>query len=164
MNAREPRRNVVINSRMRCGATWRDASILNISSRGLGLHAPAPPERGSYVEVRRGAHVIIARVVWVNGSRFGLHTQDAVPIESIVSQPAISNDASEQQTPRQAGVERRSAPRAREREHEASRFMARAIEFACVASLGASAAFAGFATVKEAIGRPLAHVQIALAK
>lgn len=164
MNAREPRRNVVINSRMRCGATWRDASILNMSSRGLGLHALAPPKRGSYVEVRRGAHVIIACVVWVNGSRFGVRTQDVVPIDAVINQPESSSGFSEHPPASEARGERRSTARSRERLHEASRTVASAMEFAFVAMLGASAAFLGLNLVKESIGNSLAIVQFALAK
>ena len=164
MNAREPRRNVVINSRMRCGATWRDASILNMSSRGLGLHTLAPPKRGSYVEVRRGAHVIIACVVWVNGSRFGVRTQDAVPIDAVINQPESSSGFSDHPPESEARGERRSTVRRRERQHEASRTVASAMEFTFVAMLGASAAFLGLSLVNETIGKSLANVQFALAK
>ena len=164
MNAREPRRNVVTNSRMRCGAAWQDARIFNISSRGLGLHASTPPPRGSYVEVRRGLHIIIARVVWVKGSRFGVRTQDAVPIDSVISHANSFSGSSIQRTASEAMVERRAAARSREHQHEGSRTKARAMEFVFVVMLGASAAFLGFGLVKQAIARPLADVRIALAK
>ena len=163
MNVREPRQNVVINSRLRYGAAWQEARILNISARGLGLHASTPPGCGSYVEVRRGRHIIIARVVWVKGNRFGVRTQDAVPIDSVINH-AKSCGSSEQRSASDAMIERRAAARSRECQHEGSRTVARAMEFASVAMLGASAAFLGFGLVKQAIARPLAAVQIALTK
>jgi len=79
MRPREDRRRVMISSRLRCGIQWRDAVIVNVSSRGVGLSAGSPPDPGSYVEIRRGAYLIVARVIWVNGVRFGVRTQDCVP-------------------------------------------------------------------------------------
>lgn len=164
MRAREQRRKVVINSRMRCGAVWRDARILNISPRGLGLHAPAPPVQGTYVELRRGPYVIIARVVWVNGSRFGVRTQDAIPIDSVINHSDSASGSSAERTASAPPIERRSTTRSRERQHEASRTVGKAMEFAFVAGLGASAAFIAFGMVKQGIGGPLAAVQMALVK
>ncbi len=67
---------------MRVGASWSDTAILDLSSKGLLLHSPNAPPRGSYVEVRRGQHVIIARVVWTCGGHVGLRSQDNVLIET----------------------------------------------------------------------------------
>jgi hypothetical protein len=162
MRAREPRRHVVISSRIRCGATWRDVRILNISSRGLGLHAAGPPELGSYVELRRGPHIIIARVAWVKESRFGVRTQDAVPIDALVNPTACA--AVEQQSKSDEWTERRSAPRSRRRDHDSSRILGRAMEFGFLAVLGVSAAVVALATLQEAFGRPLTAVWQALAR
>jgi len=164
VNVREPRHNVVINSSLRHSGAWQDVRILDISSRGLGLHASSPPGCGSYVEVRRGPHIIIARVVWVKGNRFGVFAQDAVPIHSVISKAKSSGGSLGQRTASDAIFERRAGARSRERQHERSRTVARAMEFAFVATLGASAAFLGFDLVKQAVARPLAVVQIALAK
>lgn len=90
---------------MRGAASWHDARILNLSSRGLLLHTDRPPERGSYLEVRRGPHVIVARVVWTRAKRVGLKAQDVIPIDAIVrEQPAPQRCDG---TP----VERRHSPR-----------------------------------------------------
>ena len=162
MKARETRRRVVVNSRIRCNAGWRDASILNISSRGLGLHASRPPEPASYIEVQRGHHLIIARVVWVDGCRFGVRSQDIIPIETVLGQSELSDAPLKSK----AASEFRSLPsgmvRALDRQHETSRVVARCMEFAFVAILGVSAAFLGFGMVTEAIGRPMAELQTAL--
>ena len=50
---------------MRVGAAWRDARILNLSSRGLMIKAErAAAAAATTLELRRGRHVIIARVMW----------------------------------------------------------------------------------------------------
>jgi hypothetical protein len=60
---------VLIEARLRQDRGWTDARILNISRRGLMVRSPAAPLHGTYVEVSRGTHRIVARVVWV--SRIG---------------------------------------------------------------------------------------------
>src|SRR5215218_5584495 len=82
---RELRRRVVLPARLRTGAQWSDTCILNISSRGLMIHSGREAPRGSLVELRRGEHVIIARVAWRDGARVGLCSEDRVPIEEIMS-------------------------------------------------------------------------------
>jgi len=72
---------------MRVGSAWNDVSIVDISSRGLALHAADPPPRGSYLEVRRGRHVIVARVVWAQQQKLGLRRQDPLAIDAIISEP-----------------------------------------------------------------------------
>jgi hypothetical protein len=161
MRPREERRRVMISSRLRCGVQWRDALIVNISSRGAGLSAGSPPDPGSYVEIRRGAYLIVARVIWVNGVRFGVRTQDCVPVDSLIRQPdAVAvplpgNDSSQ-------AKERRRVSRPSADAHERSRVFARTFEFAFIAALGASAAFAAFGTVRQALQQPLDAVHQAL--
>jgi hypothetical protein len=87
MKPREPRRNVLIQARMRTGALWSDIVIHNISSRGLMVQAEQPPEPGTYVEIRRGAQVIIGRSVWRTVRNFGVLTQDRIDIEAVIKGP-----------------------------------------------------------------------------
>lgn len=54
----------------------RDACILDLSSRGLMIHASETVPGGSYLELRRGRHVIVARVVWSRDRRAGLQAQE----------------------------------------------------------------------------------------
>lgn len=65
---REERQKVMIKARMRTGVSWHDVCILNLSAHGVGLQAAEPPARGTYVEIRRGPHVIVARVAWSKGT------------------------------------------------------------------------------------------------
>ncbi len=84
MKPREPRHKVLVRARMKAGLEWHDTCILNISSRGMLLQAADPPALGSYLEIRRGALVIVARVMWSKHHRFGVKSQDALPVEAIV--------------------------------------------------------------------------------
>ena len=76
---------MVLPARMRHGAAWSDACILNVSSRGLLIHTSRQAPMGSEIELRRGEHVILARVVWRDGAKVGLRADDRVPIEEIVT-------------------------------------------------------------------------------
>ena len=163
MKAREPRRNVLIRARMRIGASWRDVSILNISSRGLMIHSAQPPSQGAYLEVWRGRHAIIARVVWAREQRFGVRTQDPLSVEAIVREPDKS--APDARRSQEAPVERRqtgSRARSSKERHEHSRMFGRAFEFAFVAIGGLFAALAVYGVVVESLSDPLAEVSGAL--
>jgi hypothetical protein len=151
---RELRRRVVVPARLRHGASWSDACILNISSRGLMIHSGRPIIQGTPVEIRRGDHLIVARVVWRDGGRAGLHAEDRVPVEEIMSfgQSEVLQFAASK-------TERRKHLRPEDR----SRLRARAIEFAGVAVIAVLLAGAGLVMVEAAFARPLALVFAALA-
>jgi hypothetical protein len=72
-------------ARLRSSTGWADTCILNISSRGLLIHSARTGPEGSKVELWRGEHVIVARVVWQDGSRAGLQTEHRLPVEEILS-------------------------------------------------------------------------------
>lgn len=161
MRPREERRRVVISSRLRCGVQWRDALIVNLSSRGVGLSSGSPPSPGAYVEIRRGAYVIIARVKWVDGVRFGVQTQDCVPVDSLIRQP----DAAAGPVPGNGSLqpeERRRTARTPRDRHERSRAFGRAFEFGVIAAFGASAALVAFFAVAQVLQQPLEAVHRAL--
>lgn len=150
----------MIAARMRSGASWSDACILNLSSRGMLVKAPVPPSRGSYLEIRRGSHVIVARVVWANADRFGVLTQDPVPAEGLIHHPDGTKPGA--QVGEAAFVERRAATRPQAGKFEASRWRARAWEFGAISLLGAVGAIAALGAVSELLARPLAVVETAL--
>jgi len=142
-----------VPARLRHGVSWSDACILNVSSRGLMIHTGRPVARGAQVELRRGDHVIVARVVWREGGRAGLRSDDRLPIEDIVTlgkSPALQLTA--------ANGERRKRARPEDR----SRMQGRVIEFAGTLIVAASLAGAGFTMVEAAFARPLAVVASAL--
>ena len=151
---RELRRRVVVPARLRHGASWSDACILNISSRGLMIHTGRQILEGTRVELRRGDHVIVARVMWRDGGRAGLQAEDRVPVEEILTlglSPSLQLTASP--------GERRKHPRTGDQ----SRLRGRAVEFAGVAAIAVSLAGGGLVMVERAFARPLALVSAALA-
>ena len=159
MKHREQRQKVMIRARMRSGVAWHDVAILNLSKGGLGIQAADPPLRGAYVEICRGRHVIIARVMWTRGHRAGLKSQDPIWTESLLAEP--SNDRAPSAAPA-TPVERRQKPRSTQQRHEHSRLAGRAVEFACLGLGGAAMALLAFGMVEEALARPLAKIETAL--
>jgi hypothetical protein len=164
MRPREERRNVLINSRLRSGATWRAANIMNISSRGVGLRAPAPPEVGTYVEITCGPHLIVARIMWVDGQRFGAFAQDTIPVESVISDSLRPGSGSNQQPGAELKLESRPIARCLERRHQASKAAGSAMEFIFLAILAGSAALLALDMVEATVGRPMAEVTGALSR
>ena len=139
-------------ARLRHGSSWSDACILNISSRGLMIHTGRPIAQGTEVEICRGDHVIIARVVWREGGRAGLRSDERVRVEEIVTIAKAPLRLTAE-----AGA-RGTLLRPRER----SRSRGRAMEFAGVLVIAVSLAGAGFTMVEAAFERPLALVTAAL--
>lgn len=151
---RELRRRVLLPARLRHGSSWSDACILNVSSRGLMIHAGRPMARGTQVELRRGEHVIVARVMWRDGGRAGLRAEDRVPVEEIIR---LGQSPALQLTARTG--ERRKQPRAPDH----SRLRARTIEFAGMVVIAVSLAGGGLTMMHAAFARPLQLVAAALA-
>ena len=160
MKAREDRQKVMIKARMRSGVAWHDVCILNLSTRGLGIQTATPPQRGTYVEIRRGTHVVVARVMWAKGHRAGLHAQDAIFVRALMKAESAANDAAA--APAYPKVDRRRAPRAVQQNHERSRLAARAMEFACFGIAAVAIGLTAFGTVEQALARPLTQVRAAL--
>lgn len=149
--------SVVVPARMRLGARWSDACILNISSRGLLIHTREPAERGSYIELRRGDQVIVGRVMWRSGSRVGLRSQDRVPVEAIVTSKV--SEALRLCAAQPAPAERRKTPRTPAVE---SRMRGRAMEFISVGVIAVSFSVAVVSLVADGLARPLSKVRLAL--
>ena len=82
---REWRRCVRVKARIKSSDGWRDASILNVSSRGLMIHSSCCSNPGGEVELRGGDQVIRARVVWRKGERAGLRTDQVLPVIDIIN-------------------------------------------------------------------------------
>ena len=151
----------MISARMRAGATWSDACILNLSTRGMLLRAARVPERGSYLEIRRGAQVVVARVVWSSPDRFGVQTQDPVAADRLILDP--EGTAAQPAGHAPGFVERRAAPRPANVRHEASRWKAHAIQFGTFLLRGAVATLLVGEAVAQALGGPLRAVNAAMA-
>ena len=148
---------------MRVGSAWHDACILDISSRGLMVQAATPPEKGSYLELRRGARIIIGRVVWSSNHRFGLSTQDTLETEAIIANPDGDLESADPGDGTAPAIDRRAVAREQQRAFDRSRQVSRAFEFCCVALLGISGCVIAFSAVGEFFGAPLAVVTERLA-
>ena len=146
---------------MRNGASWHDVCILNVSKRGLGIQAADPPARGTYLEIWRGRHAIIARVMWAKGHRAGLQAQDSIFVEALVNEPVQSRAL-----PAGVGdaqlVERRKAPRTIQQRQDQSRLAGRAFEFACFVLVAGALGLTAFGAVQEALASPLSQIEAAL--
>jgi len=153
---RELRRRVVLPARLRVDSSWCDACILNISSRGLMIQVARGLPSTTDVELRRADHVIRARIVWRQGSRVGLQSDERLPVDEILS---LSQAPSLQLTASGAFVERRKQPR---RIYEQSRMRARLFEFAGIAVIAGSFAIGVFVMVEQAFARPMAMIEAAL--
>ena len=140
--------------------TWGDVCIRDISTRGLMAQAAQPPDTGTYIEIRRGLHCVVGRVVWCNARNFGIRSQDRIDIDGIVSErPAAANDAPAQ-ADRRTGPAR--APASAAERTEASRRFAGGFQFLAVIALGLAGA--GFAAwqVHDLLSRPMAMIGGAL--
>jgi hypothetical protein len=85
MRAREQRRKVRFNARMRHDQTWSDVVIRDLSSRGMLLSTATPPPPGAYLEICGPATSIVVRTVWVDDQRFGVRSQDRIDVEAALS-------------------------------------------------------------------------------
>ena len=153
---RDTRITVVVPARMRLGANWSDACILNVSARGLLIHTQEAAERGSYVELRRGDQVIVGRVMWRSGSRVGLRAQDRVPVEAIVT--SKGSEALRLCAGESAPVERRRT----RRPPVDNRLRGRAMQFMSVAAIATTLSVAIVSMMAEALAEPLSRATIAL--
>lgn len=164
MKPREPRRKVLIRARMRDGAKWGDVCLLNMSSRGALGQAAVPPRQGSYIEVRRGAHLIVARVVWSEKHRFGVCTQDPIGVDAIIAD-ACGTACEESPRPPSRPEERRTVPRAPPtgERHERSRFVGRSMEFCFLVGSAVMLAGTAFTLVQQGIAAPMQRVSATLA-
>ena len=143
---------------MRAVASWGDVCILNISSRGMQLQAARPPERGSFVEIRRGPHVIIGCVAWTKQHRFGIRSQDVLFVDAITAEPG--DVEAQRRQPAYTAIDQRVRPRAPN--NDSSRLFGRALEFACLGCVAAVGAMALYGAAAEAFAKPLSAVARAL--
>lgn len=126
---------------MLLGRDWVDVSIQNLSSRGLMAKTRADVTQRSYVEIRRGDHIVVGRVVWCRGGAFGLRSQDRIDITGMVggARSGASSTASPEamRTERRAGT-RNDTPHPSARRADRSRLFARRLELVAIGAAGVS--------------------------
>jgi hypothetical protein len=159
LKPREERRRTVLPARIRSGAGWDDACILNVSSRGLMLYTTGAAKPGTVIEVRRGAQIVIARVVWRQNRRLGVASQGEIPVSDIVSNAIAASAAASTLAP---SSNFRLERRRHRRWYDRSRYTSRAFEFASIVLAGAVLGGIAAVWVEEALTKPLALVTAAL--
>lgn len=87
LSPREQRLPALLPCHIRHGASAIPACIHNLSSHGLLVGSDGAPAPGTYVDIRRGRHVIIGRVVWRKGRIFGVRTQDRLDLAGLMAAP-----------------------------------------------------------------------------
>lgn len=163
LRPREDRKTVRIGVRVRTDDGWVDATVRNVSSRGMMLHSLQPLRRNQFVEIARGRSRIVGRIVWSEDMACGLQSQDLVDL-SLLLAPSEAN----------AGVratERRAAPRsvAPARAYVAidradrSKLIGYAMEKAAMVVAVASVSVLAVTSALEAAEKPLENVRVALA-
>lgn len=162
MKPREPRRNVVIPARMRCGGAWTDVCIRNMSSRGLLLQSATPPRRGTYVEILKGRHGIVGRVAWAKDRRFGIHSQNRIDIEAIIGEARGAEAISQPAGGERRFVARKTAAASAAERLERSRRLSAAFQFVCIVLCGAAVAMIIADTVRDTLSRPMKAVSAGL--
>lgn len=163
LKPRELRRKVVIEAQMRIGAAWGEVCLLNLSSRGALARSAEPPPKGTYVEFRRGSHVIVACVMWAEKHRFGVRTQDPIRVDDLISDPDGSSASANGSAQVQPNAKWKQAyKRPAGQQHEQSRMMARSMEFCILVGSGVICAGVAFALVQTAVSEPMSQISEAL--
>ncbi len=132
---REPREPVILAARIRLDSGWVDATIRNVSTKGMMIEMSSPPPRGSFMEIRRGSAIVVGQVRWVAQDCCGLLAQGRVPVAQLKRDPRLAYkpnaDGSVQ-------VERRAEARILSAEEvaERSRLKAMLVQKAIIAAAG----------------------------
>jgi hypothetical protein len=159
---REERRTISLNARLRSDDGWRDVTIGNVSSRGLMLRGSTLPQRGTFIEVRHQDLCIVGRVVWSQGLRAGVRTQEFVDVPMLIGSPTARI--------RKAGLEKRRVNRTQTRapppqsadRAEASRRFARIFEWSAIAAGGVLLAIGAAGAAFSALEAPMGKAREAL--
>lgn len=144
---RERRTRLMVVARIGIDRKWGDVTILNASRRGLMVTGDTPLRRGAYVEIRKGVDIAMTgRIVWTNGRKAGLRTQDDVDVGRLSGTRGVAVPK-----PRTGDVERRFAPRRETPESTAqrSRHAAATMQYAGIAAAVAVGAYIAASIVHE---------------
>jgi len=157
MLKREQRRRVMLPVLMRSDAGWSEAVVRDISRRGMLISSSLPFRRGTYVEVRRAEHIIVARIMWSVGGRAGARTQDPIDVDRLIG-VATGAPGSQGHGEGPDLPERGLAERAGQSRDRSAR-----LQFVALASAGALAALLLAEQVGASLAVPLHAIRVALA-
>lgn len=162
---RETRRTVRVKVRVRTDAGWIDATVHNLSERGMSLHCPLPLRRNQFVEIARGRCRVVGRIVWSDQAACGLRAQDAVDIAGFLAGPPAASVGRENDRRAMERIAQRAPAAATPLPDraESARGIGRAFEFAVVLAGIACTVAIAVGSVLEVLGTPLEQVRSALA-
>lgn len=163
LKPREERKALILSARMLAEQGWHDVTVRNVSSRGMMLRCASPPARNTFVEIRHQKACIVGRVIWSNGTAFGINSQDTIDLAGLLSQPPSA--------PRKGSYDRRQQPRSSSRSavqmrvlpaEEASRVFARLFDWSAVAFAVAMGAVVVAELAGAALQQPLEKTRATL--
>lgn len=154
MKQREERVPTMVPARLRGNDGWQDATIVNLSERGLCFRAPKAMPRGHYLELRRGSHVIVAQIVWSAEGKCGARTQDKLPVFDIINDRPASR--------KKFGLAVVDRRRDHSRKPQWQRQLGKRIEFIGVGLVGILIAVGIAQSVYSTLSAPLKAVEAAL--
>lgn len=156
---RESRRKTALAARMRVDGAWCDATVLNMSSRGVMIRTAQPMRAGTYLEIRRGTDLtIVGRVVWSNGPYAGVRAQDVIDVEATACTPGTGARSA-------SAGDRRSATRRPENpsvQAERSRQIGVFLQYGAMAAAVTFAALIAASFVSDVLGGAFDQVRRAL--
>jgi hypothetical protein len=158
MKQREARHKTCLAAEMRLERERIGVHVLNISARGMVVQCRTAPARGDYVEITRGVHCVIGRIIWSRGGKCGLRTQDRIDIDAFVD-TARTHSGSEFNGDAQPAFGRAAAPE--ERLARSQRF-ATIMQFGFLAVGGVAAAMLLANSAHRLLSAPLEQVARAL--
>jgi hypothetical protein len=121
------------------------------------IHTGRAAPKGTIVELRRGEHVILARVMWRDGARLGLQSDERLPVEQIIS--VSQSKALQLVAADGAHIERRKKQRPGLVD---ARIRGRVLEFIGVGAMVLCLALSVWAMAQQAFAKPLAALGAAL--
>ena len=124
------------------------------------IHSARAGPQGGIVELRRGSHAIVARVVWRDGARVGLKTEERLAVEDLIR---LNCASAMTVTAGQAQKRARDAPSQRRERNRNRRSLARVIEYVGVALIACMLAVTAFDVLERGLGTPMALIETALA-
>ena len=159
---RENRKSVRISVRVRTDDGWADATVRNVSKRGMMLHSLQPLRRNDFIEVTRGRHRVVGRVVWSEGAGCGLRTQDQIDIAGLLGKPQAPGDAGERRQAARVKVPVKPV-RTHEEQARASRALGQSFERMMILVVGVALSTFAAGRAYEALAAPAETIQLALA-
>ena len=148
---------------MNAGPTWTEVVIHTLSSGGALLACDDAPNRGTYVEIRRGKQSIVGRVVWRKERFFGIQAQGRLNVAAIINEPRLASRPQSANDPGSA-VERRSQSRMQAdaqiaRQLENSRRWSAAFQYGIFLFLAVSVAGFAATEIYQLLSRPFSRVE-----